>query len=87
MGKDVVRPSTGTIVSGMAERKEAGVLGTAGPSNDVSQACQENFYGSDSPMPTALPPTKTPCRLQTSDDSNAPFSTATSSRPGLMHPQ
>lgn len=37
MVKDVVRPSAGTIVSG--REKEAGVLGAAGPSNGVSQAC------------------------------------------------
>lgn len=42
--------------SSLAERKEAGVLGTAGPSNGVSQACQENFPDSDSPIPTAPPP-------------------------------
>lgn len=41
--------------SSLAERKEAGVLGTAGPSNGVSQACQENFPDSDSPIATAPP--------------------------------
>lgn len=53
MVKDVVRPSAGTIVSGREKR------GWRPRGGGAQQRCfiglQQNFHGSDSPIPTALP--------------------------------
>lgn len=70
--------------SSLAERKEAGVLGTAGPSNGVSQACQENFPDSDSPIPTAPPPDENSMQ---SPDERRPLFDSDILEARLIHPQ
>lgn len=80
MVKDVVRPSAGTIVSGR-EKKGWRPRGGGGAQQRCFTGLQQNFHGSDSPIPTALPPTKTPCRVCPPSPFRLPHPQAAERRP------
>lgn len=83
MVKDVVRPSAGTIVSGREKR------GWRPRGGGVQQRCfiglQQNFHGSDSPIPTALPRRK--LHAEYAPPPLFVHHIPKQQREGLMHPQ